>query len=479
MSESAKRFRAFISYSQKDKGQARQLHRALERYRLPRGVEGAGVGGKTRKLGRFFRDDEEMGAATDLGAALQGAIADAESLIVICSPNAAKSEWVNQEIVHFKRTGRADRIYAVIVAGTPNSDDERECFPPALRFELGSDGALSDRRTEPLAVDRRKEQFARVLVRLVAGLIQTPFDALWKREQRRARANAIGFLLAASVALLIVGAAVTQNLWRPKLDAYLRYVRFVHGTAELMAAQPGTTFQDCRENSSDCPVMVIIPEGSAMLGEPLGIFTLPLQQVTLPRFAVSQHEITWADWRPCVAAQRCPEIDHSSSEGDDRPVTNVSWNEARVFVDWLSGVTGERYRLLTDQEWEYAARGVTSAQTPPTRFSWGDADPVCDATAENAAAFSACAQAVPSPVGSFHANPFGLYDMHGNVWEWVETCSDADLVSAGAATTECSNRVIRGGSWVNDPSNIRSALRGEAGPSYRNSFTGFRVARTL
>jgi hypothetical protein len=153
MSEQSKRFRAFISYSQKDKAHARRLHRALEAYRVPAGLEVAGVDAKRRKLGRFFRDDEEMGAASDPGAALLGAIADAENLIVICSPNAAKSKWVNDEITHFKRTGRADRIFAVIVAGAPNSEEETECFPPALRFDGGADGVLSDRRPRARARD--------------------------------------------------------------------------------------------------------------------------------------------------------------------------------------------------------------------------------------------------------------------------------------------------------------------------------------
>src|SRR5688572_28499557 len=107
----AKRYRAFISYSQQDKRWAKRLHSALEAYRLPKGM--AADLGPRRKLGRFFRDDEEMGAATDLGAALRGSITDAESLVVVCSPRSAQSKWVNEEIIHFKRTGRADRVFAV------------------------------------------------------------------------------------------------------------------------------------------------------------------------------------------------------------------------------------------------------------------------------------------------------------------------------------------------------------------------------
>lgn len=147
MSEPSRRYRAFISYSQKDKTHARRLHQALERYRLPKRV-GAGVDAKTRKLGRFFRDDEEMGAATDLGAALQGAIADAESLIVVCSPNAAQSKWVNEEIIHFKRTGRADNIFAVVVAGRPQRRRARVFSAGAtLRFSQRWLSVRATRRT--------------------------------------------------------------------------------------------------------------------------------------------------------------------------------------------------------------------------------------------------------------------------------------------------------------------------------------------
>jgi WD40 repeat protein len=229
MSQQAKRYRAFISYSQKDKEHARRLHRALEAYRIPSGIEATDVDAKSRKLGRFFRDDEEMGAATDLGAALQGAIADAENLIVACSPNAAQSKWVNEEIIHFKRTGRADNIFAVIVAGVPHSADERECFPPALRFTLGNDGALTDQRAEPLAIDLRKESFARVLARLVAGLIRTPFDVLWRREQRQARLRARRTaLVAASAAMVTV--AIGTGAAR---EAHFTFANGVLAAAEI------------------------------------------------------------------------------------------------------------------------------------------------------------------------------------------------------------------------------------------------------
>jgi hypothetical protein len=152
MSEVSKRDRAFISYSQTDKRYARRIHRSLEAYRVPKGGEAAGLHDKRRRIGRLFRDDEEMGAATDLGEALRGAIADSESLIVVCSRRAAQSKWVNDEVKHFKITGHHDKIFAVIVDGEPNvfldGDPKRkamECFPPALLYEIDEHGNLSDR----------------------------------------------------------------------------------------------------------------------------------------------------------------------------------------------------------------------------------------------------------------------------------------------------------------------------------------------
>ncbi len=205
MTETVKRFRAFLSYSQRDKAFARRLHRALETYRTPKGLEAAGVDPKSRRIGRIFRDDDEMSAASDLGAALRGAIDDSDALIVVCSPYAAQSPWVNAEITHFKKSGRANRIFAVIVDGMPNPPDPGgQCYPPALRFEVDPSGTVTDRASEPLGIDMRRESFARLRARLVTGLLGIPFDDLWKRdERRRQQIGLLSFTAAAAVASAI------------------------------------------------------------------------------------------------------------------------------------------------------------------------------------------------------------------------------------------------------------------------------------
>ncbi len=193
------RYRGFISYSQKDKRFAKRLHRALERFRLP--------GGK--RLGRFFRDDDELGGSASLGAALQGAIQDSEDLIVIASPNSAGSKWVNEEVIHFKRLADPGKqVFAVVIDGTPNASEAAlECFVPALRSHVSPDGRLTGEPDEPLAPDARKEPFNRLVTKLVAGLEDIPFDTLWQRQKRQARAR---FAMATAV---IAAIAAPLGLW--------------------------------------------------------------------------------------------------------------------------------------------------------------------------------------------------------------------------------------------------------------------------
>ncbi len=208
MSENKRRYRAFISYSQRDKRWAVKLHKALEAWRTPGGVTAPGLDPKSRRLGRFFRDDEEMGAVESLGAALQGSIDDSESLIVLCSPQSARSKWVDLEVRRFKHRG-VGRVFAVIVGGKPNSNDPKtECFCPALKEKVGPDGELTGEQDEPLAPDWRKDGLSRLKVRLAAGLVGAAFDDLWKRERRRARARRMQALAVGVVLFGVVGAGL-------------------------------------------------------------------------------------------------------------------------------------------------------------------------------------------------------------------------------------------------------------------------------
>ena len=204
-------YRAFISYSQQDKAWGKRIHTWLETYRIPEGV----ASGETtnRRLGRFFRDEEDMAAASDIGVIVRRAIENAESLIVICSPRSAQSKWVNAEIHHYRRTGRARKVFAVIIDGVPNSGDpETECFPPALRA-AGDPDDPDALPIEPLGLDVRKDGPERACARLAAGLMDVDFDDLWQRDRRRAEARQrllIGGLTAIST---VFAALAATAIW--------------------------------------------------------------------------------------------------------------------------------------------------------------------------------------------------------------------------------------------------------------------------
>lgn len=185
---------AFLSYSHRDAKWGGWLHKALESYHPPKQLVGTRTerGAVPGRLSPIFRDREELASATDLGASISDALSRSLCQIVICSPNAARSRWVNEEILAFKRLGREDRIFCFIVDGEPNASDDpsqasRECFPPALRYRLGADGALSTIRTEPIAADARagKDGRGNAKLKLIAGVLGVAYDALRQREQHR------------------------------------------------------------------------------------------------------------------------------------------------------------------------------------------------------------------------------------------------------------------------------------------------------
>lgn len=252
---------------------------------------------------------------------------------------------------------------------------------------------------------------------------------------------------------------------------------------------PGESFRDC----DTCPPMVSVAAGSFSMGAPASeAFSKdderPQRTVSIPAFAASAYEVTFAEWDACVADGGCG--DYRPNDGGmgrgGRPVINVSWNDAQLYVQWLSRKTGQTYRLPTEAEWEYAARAGTT--TPfhtggtisPQQANYNGKESYPSGNYNEGGLYRG--QTVP--VGSFAPNGFGLYDVHGNVWEWVQDChgSYANASTNGSAVEldNCFNRVARGGSWPDGPSVIRSANRaGGGGSGGRSSNSGFRVVRTL
>jgi tetratricopeptide (TPR) repeat protein len=187
-------YRAFISYSHRDKAVATRLHRTVESYRIPAKLVGTvtPVGKVPRRLAPVFRDRDELPASADLGGELSAALKRSMFLIVICSPASAKSHWVDQEILQFKRLHGDTRVLALIVGGTPYGSDmpgreDEECFPRSLRFKLGPDGELSDTPAEPIAADIRTDGDGRRLahLKLIAGLTGVKLADLVQRETQR------------------------------------------------------------------------------------------------------------------------------------------------------------------------------------------------------------------------------------------------------------------------------------------------------
>ncbi len=207
-------YRAFISYSHADSRWARWVHRRVESYRLPsrlRGTNGE-FGPLPDRLGPIFRDREDLSSAGELGPKIQLALADSEALIVLCSPESARSSWVDNEILRFKQLGRGDRIFALILSGEPNSGDERECFPQALRFELDADGALSSKPAEPVAADLRANKDGKALARLklLSGMLGLPLDTLRQREAARQHRRQFAITALALLVMLVTSYLAVQ-----------------------------------------------------------------------------------------------------------------------------------------------------------------------------------------------------------------------------------------------------------------------------
>ncbi|NOR40627.1 MAG: SUMF1/EgtB/PvdO family nonheme iron enzyme, partial [Gammaproteobacteria bacterium] len=243
-------------------------------------------------------------------------------------------------------------------------------------------------------------------------------------------------------------------------------------------AGPGHSFRDKLKNGSKGPFMVGLPAGSYMMGSvgnSLNFEESPRHKVALHSSSISRYEVTFAEYdRFARATGRRLPYDETWGRGD-RPVINVSWNDASDYVAWLSKQTGKTYRLPSEAEWEYAVRAGTDSM-----HWWASYDEITHANCYDCG--SEWDGQKSAPVGSFPANKYGVHDMTGNVQEWTQDCyqpgyADAPVDGSAMAKPYCTQQVVRGGAYTSPLDSLRSAKRGQFDQDTRLDNLGFRVVR--
>jgi formylglycine-generating enzyme required for sulfatase activity len=509
--------KVFISYSRKDMEFADRLEAALK----ARGFEP-------------LIDRTEIYAFEDWWKRIEALVGRADTVVFVLSPDSVASDIALKEVAY---AASLNKRFAPIVCRRVEDGAVPEAlrrlnfifFDDPARFEASADALTEALRTD-ISWIRRHTEFGEAARRWVeagraSGLLLRPpaldqaetWVALrptdapsptnetehYLAESRKAdtenriaearartrwrRAQVAIYVLLVGVIASLVGiiekeAIKEQINWFTVMRPYrvANFDRYVLKPDAERALKPLTSFREC---AKDCPEMIVISAGGFTMGSPTtdqyhqdneG----PHHQVTIAEpFAVSKYDVTFADWDACVSVGACPKAADSDYGRDTKPVINVGWDDAQTYVAWLSKMTGQTYRLLTEAEWEYAARGGTT-----TAYYWGDDIGLGNANCNGCG--SKWDNQQTSPVGSFAANQFGLYDMAGNVWQWVQDCYHGNYNGAptdGSAwiSENCSGRVVRGGSWSNNPQALRSAARNWDTTDDRHSFLGFRVGRTL
>ena len=498
------KLKVFISYSRRDSTEFVD--------ELVTGLELAGFAP--------FLDRHDIAAGEKWEERLGGLILQADTVVFVVSPEAVKSERCAWEVE--RALARTKRVLPVIFKQVPESEIPEELrsrqfvrfdggagfarplaqLAEALRQDIdwirehtrlsdlaarwearGRPEALLLRGDDLAAAEAWADKWSPDALRITEGVrdfivrskkAEAAFFANTRATQRRIRRSRVSVGVLLIVLLAVLAGWWKQDLFRQHLYVW-RNVNVLTAAQEL-ALRPKDSFKEC----IDCPEMVVVPAGSFMMGSLPGDGAeteQPQHRVVFAKpFAVSEFDVTFDEWDACASYGDCdPGVSDAGWGHGRQPVIHVTWDDAKRYVAWLSKVTGKPYRLLTEAEWEYAARAGTT-----TAYPWGD-----NIGKGNATCGFRCGLAERAlPVGSFKPNAFGLYDMNGNVWQWIEDCyhfryDEAPADGSAWLSSHCDDRVVRGGSWGSDPGDLRSANRDGYDTGERNQFIGFRVARTL
>jgi formylglycine-generating enzyme required for sulfatase activity len=425
----------FFSYSREDdeafRGSLSALRDAILR-ELSAGL------GRSDKNFRLWQDQDAIAPGEKWKSAITSAIERSVFFIPIITPRAVASEYCKFEFESFlareRALGRNDLVFPIHYIEVPALKEEAEW------------------RDDPVLSIVAERQYVD-----------------W-RNYRRRPVDAPDFGQEIEV---FCSKIIKKLRWLPPMTPLT--------AAQERSLKAGDSFKE----GADCPEMIVVPAGRFLMGSTTAQGNdreLPQHEVTIAKpFAVAKFALTFGEWDACAARGACRRnVDDRGWGRGRRPVINVSWDDARAYIKWLSSITGKPYRLLSETEWEYAARAGSQ-----TDYPWGDEIML------NGKAMANCNRCgsqwddkQTALVGSFAANAFGLHDMVGNVWEWTEDCWHESYQGAptdGSPWTSgyCERRIVRGGSWNDHQHCLRSAYRGSPKSDGRSSYHGFRVARTL
>jgi formylglycine-generating enzyme required for sulfatase activity len=459
----------FVSYKREDRGKVEMLVRLLEAQSFAVWWDPSIVPGE-----RF-------------AAVIRRALEEASCVVVMWSDLSVDSLWVQDE-AGFARDRH--KLVPISLDGidpplgfrqlqtvnlsdwTGQADDARiERFLAGVRrmVDVSREGKPAEHAVAALSAGRRDAGPAR---QTQSPAVAAGVPSRWRSKRMLVVAGSIAAVLLTAALIVLAVSDRGQPVRRAALPKG--------------AVPVERSFRDC---GAGCPVMVVVPTGSFLMGsfdrEPQrGSDEGPQHEVTISKvLAVGKFPVTVDDWEFCVTQGGCPGASAVAKWGRGaHPVINVSWDDAKTYVKWLSRHTGKTYRLLSEAEREYITRAGTT-----TPFWWGATISSDQANYDGTQRYTdeppGHFRGQTVPVDSFSPNPWGFYSVHGNSWEWVEDCyydSYEGAPSDGTARTggDCSRRVLRGGSWASQPRNLRSAARYRLGPEVRGDWYGFRVART-